>query len=149
MANLLVLHGPNLNLLGSREAHLYGRMGLDTLNQQLTHQAQQLGHVLRCVQSNSEHQLIETIHQAMTNDVEFMILNPAAYTHTSIALRDAVAAVHIPFIEVHITNIYAREPFRHQSFFSDLAVGVISGLGTRGYEFALTAANQYLSEHTH
>lgn len=149
MANLLVLHGPNLNLLGNREPQLYGRSSLDSLNQQLMHQAQQLGHVLRCIQSNSESQLIDIVQQAPADDINFMIINPAAYTHTSIALRDAIAAIHIPFIEVHITNIYAREPFRHQSFFSDIAIGVISGLGTQGYEFALNSANQYLSEHTH
>ncbi|MBY0545468.1 MAG: type II 3-dehydroquinate dehydratase [Gammaproteobacteria bacterium] len=149
MANLLILHGPNLNLLGAREPHLYGHSTLDNLNQKLIHQAQELGHVLRCVQSNSEAQLIDLVQRAPMDEIDFMIINPAAYTHTSIALRDAVAAIHIPFIEVHITNIYAREPFRHQSFFSDIAIGTLSGLGTRGYEFALTYANQYLSEHTH
>lgn len=149
MPNLLVLHGPNLNLLGSRDPQMYGRTSLDSINKNLIHQAEELGHNLRCIQSNSETELIETIHKAPAEEIRFMIINPAAYTHTSIALRDAVAAVHIPFIEVHISNIYAREPFRHQSFFSDLAIGTIAGLGTRGYEFALIAANQYLSEHTH
>ncbi|NNM58813.1 MAG: type II 3-dehydroquinate dehydratase [Legionellales bacterium] len=149
MANLLVLHGPNLNLLGNRDPLMYGHTSLDTLDQRLVDQAQQLGHVLRCFQSNAESDLINLIQQAPKEGINFMIINPAAYTHTSIALRDAVAAVRIPFIEVHITNIYAREPFRHQSFFSDLAIGTLTGLGVRGYEFALTYANQYLSEHTH
>lgn len=149
MANLLVLNGPNLNLLGNREPMLYGQTTLDELNQKLINQAQELGHVLRCFQSNSESGLIDVIQQTPKEGIHFMIINPAAYTHTSIALRDAVAAVRIPFIEVHITNIYAREPFRHQSFFSDIAIGTLSGLGIRGYEFALAYANQYLSKHTH
>jgi 3-dehydroquinate dehydratase-2 len=149
MAKILVLHGPNLNLLGGREPHLYGVMSLATLNQKLVEQGRQMGHTVTCFQSNSESALIDTIQQTKNDGIDFMILNPAAYTHTSIALRDAVSAVHIPFIEVHISNIYSREPFRHQSFFSDIAIGVISGLGTQGYEFALIAASGYLNEQTH
>jgi 3-dehydroquinate dehydratase, type II len=149
MAKLLVINGPNLNLLGNREPHFYGASSLETLNKQLIHRAQELGHTLECFQSNSESELIDTIQNAPKQQFDFIIMNPAAYTHTSIALRDAIAAVAIPFIEVHISNIYAREPFRHQSFFSDIAVGIISGLGTQGYEFALIAANSYLNEKTH
>ncbi len=149
MAKILVIHGPNLNLLGAREPEFYGQTSLSTVNQGLTSRAQQLGHVLECIQSNAESELIATIQQAVEQRIDFIIINPAAYTHTSIALRDALAAVRIPFIEVHISNIYAREPFRHQSFFSDIAVGVISGLGIQGYEFALVAANSYLNEKPH
>lgn len=149
MANLLVLHGPNLNLLGQREPNLYGYINLNTINETLVEQARQLGHVLQAIQSNAESQLIDIIHRAPHDGINFIIFNPAAYTHTSIALRDALSAVAIPFIEVHITNIYTKESFRHISFFSDIAVGIISGLGVRGYEYALNAANQYLTEHTH
>jgi 3-dehydroquinate dehydratase-2 len=149
MANLLVIHGPNINLLGNREPHYYGTSTLAALDTQLVDRAQQLGHSMECFQSNSEAELINRVQAAPQNRVDFIIINPAAYTHTSIALRDALAAIQIPFIEVHISNIYAREPFRHQSFFSDIAVGTITGLGTQGYEFALIAANSYLNEKTH
>jgi 3-dehydroquinate dehydratase-2 len=144
MANILVLHGPNLNLLGTRESSLYGTTDLSTLNANLSFLAAQLHHTLQCFQSNAEHELIEHIHAAGKNNVNFIIINPAAFTHTSVALRDALLAVKIPFIEVHISNIAAREPFRHTSYFSDIAVGVVSGLGAMGYELALTAADHYL-----
>lgn len=139
MANLLVIHGPNLNLLGTREPKYYGAITLEAVNSLLTHQAAQAGHRLTCFQANAEHILIEQIHSAAHQDIEFIIINPAALTHTSIALRDALAAVAIPFIEVHLSNIHGREAFRRHSYFSDIAEGVISGLGSTGYELALQA----------
>jgi len=140
MANLLVLHGPNLNLLGEREPALYGHDTLPEINSRLVAQAEAAGHRCQHFQSNAEHALIDRIHAAKTERVAFIVINPAALTHTSIALRDAFAAVAIPFIEVHLSNVFAREPFRHHSFLSDLAVGVISGLGPAGYQMALGAA---------
>lgn len=140
MAKLLVLNGPNLNLLGRREPEHYGQTTLDSINQVLASIAQAAGHELDCMQSNAEHELVDRIHQASGDQVAFIIINPAAFTHTSVALRDALAGVAIPFIEVHLSNIYAREAFRHQSYFSDIAVGVISGLGAIGYQLALQAA---------
>jgi 3-dehydroquinate dehydratase-2 len=140
MANILVLNGPNLNLLGSREPDHYGKTTLKDINEHLQQLAQAAGHNLDHYQSNAEHELVNRIHQAATEQVDFIIINPAAFTHTSVALRDALAGVAIPFIEVHLSNIYAREEFRQQSFFSDIAVGVISGLGAQGYELALEAA---------
>jgi len=138
MARILVLNGPNLNLLGSREPGLYGQ---DTLASVESTLAAQAGiHELECFQSNAESALIERIHQAGTDRVDFILINPAALTHTSVALRDALLGVDIPFIEVHISNVFSREPFRHRSYLSDVAVGVISGLGTQGYELALAAA---------
>lgn len=145
MAVLLVLHGPNLNLLGSREPRIYGKVTLATINKRLSNMAEAAGHTLTAFQSNSEAELIERIHAARES-VAFMLFNPAAFTHTSVALRDAVTAVGIPFIEVHLSNIYAREEFRQHSFFSDIAVGVISGLGGLGYELALQAAMQRISQ---
>lgn len=139
MATILVLHGPNLNLLGSREPENYGSTSLEDINVSLTQLAQAEGHELRAFQSNSEAELIDAVH-ASDNDVDFIIINPAGYTHTSIALRDALLAVDMPFIEVHLSNIYSRESFRHKSYFSDIAEGVITGLGARGYELALVAA---------
>ncbi len=144
MAELLVLHGPNLNLLGTREPQYYGTTRLEEINQRLVQLAQAAGHRLQCFQSNAEQALIERVHQAIGENVAFILLNPAAFTHTSIALRDALAASRIPFIEVHLSNVHAREPFRHHSYFSDLAQGVITGLGAQGYELALQAAVQYL-----
>lgn len=144
MKNILVLHGPNLNLLGSREPNVYGRVTLDEINKNLHKLAEDNGVVLSDMQSNSESGLVERIQQAREEGVEFIIINPAAFTHTSVALRDALAAVAIPFIEVHLSNVSAREAFRRESYFSDLAVGVISGLGAAGYEFAL----QYAIKHT-
>lgn len=148
MAKLLVLHGPNLNLLGSREPEYYGHTGLDAINARLETLAQTAGHSLQHFQSNAEHALVERIHAARIEGVAFIIINPAAFTHTSVALRDAIAAVGIPFIEVHLSNVHAREKFRHASYFSDIAVGVISGLGAQGYELALQAALQRLSPAT-
>jgi len=140
MAKILVLNGPNLNLLGTREPDHYGKTTLKDIDQRLTETAKAAGHELASYQSNAEHELVDRVHQAATDKVAFIIINPAAFTHTSIALRDALAGVAIPFIEVHLSNIYAREDFRQQSYFSDIAVGVISGLGAQGYDLALDAA---------
>ena len=140
MARFLVLHGPNLNLLGTREPDKYGNTTLFDIDEQLRQLAEAAGHHLESFQANAEHTLIDRIHTAPREGVNFIIINPAAYTHTSVALRDALLAVAIPFIEVHLSNIHARESFRHHSYFSDIAVGVISGLGAHGYELALTAA---------
>ena len=140
MKNILVLHGPNLNLLGSREPDVYGRVTLDEINIKLTQQARQNGANIATMQSNAEVALVERVQAARLDGTDFIIINPAAFTHTSIALRDALAAVGIPFIEVHLSNVFAREAFRKESFFSDLAVGVISGLGASGYELALQYA---------
>ncbi len=140
MKNILVLHGPNLNLLGSREPDVYGRITLDEINARLTALAGKSGASLSCFQSNAEAALVERVQQARTDGTQFIVINPAAFTHTSVALRDALAAVAIPFIEVHLSNVFAREAFRKESFFSDLAVGVISGLGAAGYECAVQYA---------
>jgi 3-dehydroquinate dehydratase-2 len=140
MATILVLHGPNLNLLGTREPEIYGSTTLADINLTLSSSAQDQGHHLLCLQSNAEYELIDRIHDAKTEGVDFIIFNPAAFTHTSVALRDALAAVEIPFIEVHLSNVHQREEFRQHSFFSDIAKGVICGLGPQGYELALTAA---------
>ena len=143
MKNVLVLHGPNLNLLGSREPDVYGRVTLDEINAKLTAQAQSSGAKLNYFQSNAEATLVERVQQARNDGTDFIIINPAAFTHTSVALRDALAAVALPFVEVHLSNVFAREAFRKESFFSDLAVGVISGLGATGYELALQFALQH------
>lgn len=140
MKKILVLHGPNLNLLGSREPDVYGRITLDEINNKLTQLGQQSGASVTTLQSNAEFALVERVQAARLDGTHFIIINPAAFTHTSVALRDALAAVAIPFIEVHLSNVFAREAFRKESFFSDLAVGVISGLGASGYEFALQFA---------
>lgn len=137
MAQLLVLHGPNLNLLGTREPEIYGANTLKDINAELSTQATLAGHTISCYQSNAEHELVDRIHQAQKDNVEFIIINPAAFTHTSVAVRDALAGVAIPFIEVHLSNVHAREEFRQHSFFSDIAVGVICGLGAQGYQLAL------------
>jgi 3-dehydroquinate dehydratase-2 len=137
---VLVLHGPNLNLLGTREPQIYGGQTLKDIESRLEAQAAAAGIKLDSFQSNSEAELIERIHQARLVGVDFILINPAAFTHTSVALRDALAAVCIPFIEVHLSNIHAREPFRRHSYFSDLAVGTICGLGARSYEYALAHA---------
>ncbi|MCG6886432.1 MAG: type II 3-dehydroquinate dehydratase [Proteobacteria bacterium] len=137
MAKILVIHGPNLNLLGTREPDHYGTTSLAEVDASLANTAKQAGHKLTSIQSNAEHELVDAIHQARQDDVAWIIINPAAFTHTSVALRDALAAVEIPFIEVHLSNVYAREDFRHTSYFSDLARGVISGLGPYGYTLAL------------
>lgn len=140
MANLLLLNGPNLNLLGVREPDKYGRTTLDDIVRDLRAMSEEQGHALDHLQSNAEHVLIERIHAARTDGTAFIIINPAAFTHTSVALRDALLAVGLPFIEVHLSNVHARESFRHHSYFSDIAVGVIAGLGAQGYELALRAA---------
>ncbi len=140
MATILVLNGPNLNLLGTREPSHYGHDTLETIQHRLESQATAAGHQLDFRQSNAEHELVGWIHDAYRSGVAFIILNPAAFTHTSVALRDALLGTAIPFIEVHLSNVHAREPFRAHSYFSDKAVGVITGLGSQGYELALQAA---------
>ena len=144
MASVLVLHGPNLNLLGSREPEIYGSETLGQINQRLQSEADRLGAKLNILQSNGEEALIEAIHQAKTDGVDYIIINPAAFTHTSVALRDAISAVGIPCIEVHLSNIYSRESFRHHSYISDVVEAVISGLGSYGYDCALAAVLQKL-----
>ncbi|MCH9743132.1 MAG: type II 3-dehydroquinate dehydratase [Proteobacteria bacterium] len=146
MANILVLNGPNLNLLGRREPGHYGSRTLAEIIEELEQLADDFEVRLYHFQSNSESALIERIHQAVADDIQFIIINPAAFTHTSVALRDALAAVAIPFIEVHLSNVHKREPFRHHSYFSDLAVGTIVGLGPIGYALALQAALDQLDE---
>jgi 3-dehydroquinate dehydratase II len=146
MAKFLVLHGPNLNLLGTREPEHYGADTLLDITQRLTSQASVAGHQLENFQSNAEHELIEKIHAARTDDTDFIIINPAAFTHTSVALRDALSAIEVPFIEVHLSNVHTRETFRHHSYFSDIAVGVICGLGAQGYELALQAAIKHTTK---
>ncbi len=145
MAHILVLNGPNLNLLGTREPGIYGATTLAEIEQQIQSHARSLGHSAECFQSNAEFELIERIHQAPAQGTEFIIINPAAFTHTSVAIRDALLGVGIPFIEVHLSNVHAREPFRQHSYLSDKAVGVICGLGPAGYQFALEAAHQRLA----
>lgn len=145
MANILVLHGPNLNLLGKREVSIYGTLTLDEINHELAEHATELGHRLEIFQSNGENELINAIHKAKEDDVHFIIINPGALTHTSIALRDALLAVELPFLEVHISNIYGRETFREKSYLSDVAMGVIVGLGPMGYQLALVAAHHLLA----
>jgi 3-dehydroquinate dehydratase-2 len=143
---ILVLHGPNLNLLGNREPEVYGHTTLNDINEQLTLSATVAQVGICCFQSNAEHELINKIHQAKAEGVQFVLINPAAFTHTSVALRDALLAVQIPFIEIHLSNVHARETFRAHSYFSDIAVGVICGLGSQGYQFALDYAIHYLKE---
>ena len=145
MAKLLLLNGPNLNLLGTREPGLYGSDTLADIERRCTALAQSLGHELSCFQSNAEHVLIDRIHATRQENVAFILINPAAFTHTSVALRDALLGVSIPFIEIHLSNVFAREPFRQHSYLSDIAVGVISGLGAQGYELALQAADHRLT----
>lgn len=140
MATILVLHGPNLNLLGTREPQVYGTETLDDINRRLADTCQTAGHHLSHLQSNAEYELIERIHDARHEGIHFIVFNPGAFTHTSIALRDALLAVNIPFIEVHLSNVYKRETFRHHSYFSDIAAGTITGLGSQGYDLALQAA---------
>jgi 3-dehydroquinate dehydratase-2 len=145
MATILVLHGPNLNLLGTREPEVYGSATLEHINQRLQQLCLDQGHHFLTLQSNAEYELIERIHDARREGVNFILFNPAAFTHTSVALRDALLASEIPFIEVHLSNVHAREAFRHTSYFSDIAKGVICGLGPLGYELALTAAMAQVS----
>jgi 3-dehydroquinate dehydratase II len=145
MARVLLLNGPNLNLLGTREPDLYGAETLESIERRVKDVGRELGHELLTFQSNAEHELITRIHTARSEGVEFLIVNPGAFTHTSIALRDAILATAVPFIEVHLTNTQARETFRRHSFFSDIAVGLISGLGAYGYEAAMRAAALHLA----
>ena len=147
MAKLLVLHGPNLNLLGSREPEVYGQATLAEIDGDLQARAAAAGHALESLQSNSELALIERVQAARDDGTSFILINPAAFTHTSVALRDALAAAAVPFVEVHLSNPHAREPFRHNSFFSDLAVGVIAGFGADSYRYALEAALARLDNH--
>ncbi|HRD66994.1 MAG TPA: type II 3-dehydroquinate dehydratase [Candidatus Competibacter sp.] len=146
MAKLLLLNGPNLNLLGTREPGVYGSTTLADIERRCVELARELGpHELICFQSNAEHALLDRIHAAPQDGIAFIVINPAAFTHTSVALRDALLGVGIPFIEIHLSNVFAREPFRHHSYLSDIAVGVIGGLGAQGYELALRAADHYLA----
>lgn len=146
MSKILVLHGPNLNLLGAREPGVYGHATLAEIDAAMHQQAAAAGHALEHFQSNAEHALIERVQAAKQDGTAFIVINPAAFTHTSVALRDALAAVAIPFIEVHLSNPHAREPFRHQSYFSDLAVGVVVGFGADSYRYALDAVIQRLAD---
>jgi 3-dehydroquinate dehydratase-2 len=145
VAKILVLHGPNLNQLGEREPEVYGRATLADIDTALTRQAEAAGHALSVCQSNAEHELVERVQAARRDGTAFILINPAAFTHTSVALRDALAAVAIPFIEVHLSNPHAREPFRRQSYFSDLAAGVIAGFGADSYRYALDAVIKRLA----
>jgi len=140
MSRILVMHGPNLNLLGGRETEHYGKETLAAIDQRLAEQGRKAGVTVVSFQSNAEADLVERVHAAKSDETAFIVINPAAFTHTSVALRDALAAVRIPFIEVHLSNVHARESFRRESYFSDLAAGVIVGLGALGYELALEAA---------
>ena len=143
--DILVLHGPNLNLLGQREPAIYGHATLDDINQSLQQYAQQHGHSLEAFQSNWEGAVVDRIHQAFKDGTKFILINPAALTHTSVALRDALLGVAIPFVEIHLSNVHSRESFRHHSYLSDKAVGVICGLGAAGYQFALEYALKQLA----
>jgi len=144
MARLLLINGPNLNLLGTREPGVYGSTRLGDIESTLVDQAAELGHELFCFQSNAEHAIVDRVQQAASDGTGFIIINPGAFTHTSVAIRDAILAVGIPFIEVHLSNVFAREDFRHRSFFSDIASGCLFGLGALGYELALQAAARQL-----
>ncbi len=145
MSDFLLLNGPNLNLLGSREPKVYGATRLDDIEANCIDVAKELGHTLDCFQSNAEHELIDRVQQAATDGVDFIIFNPGGFTHTSIAIRDAFLAVAIPFIEIHLSNTFTREDFRHNSYFSDIADGCLFGLGAYGYELALYAASQHVA----
>lgn len=140
MAKLLVLHGPNLNMLGTRQPDIYGAETLNDIDERLRGQAEAAGHALTTLQSNAEHELVQAVQQAKAQGVAYIVLNPAAFTHTSVALRDALLGVDIPFVEVHLSNVHAREAFRRHSYFSDIAAGVVSGFGARSYTYALAAA---------
>lgn len=146
MATILVLHGPNLNLLGQREPDIYGSTTLADIDLGLEQLARERGHHLLHMQSNAEYELVERVQEAPLEGVNFILINPAAFTHTSVALRDALSAVAIPFIEIHLSNVHAREEFRQISYFSDIAHGVICGLGAQGYELGLLAALQQLEQ---
>ena len=145
MSDFVLINGPNLNLLGSREPEVYGATRLEDIEKRAAELAAELGHTLTCFQSNAEHELIDRVQQAATDGVDFIILNPGAFTHTSVALRDALLAVQIPFIEIHLSNTFAREEFRHHSFFSDIANSCLFGFGAYGYELAVQAASKYVA----
>jgi len=146
LSQLLLINGPNLNLLGSREPEVYGRQTLADIETALVAEATRLGHELHCFQSNHEGALVDRVQQARSDGVRFILINPGAYTHTSVALRDALLAVAIPFIEIHLSNVHARETFRKHSYLSDIALGVIAGCGALGYQLALRAAHERLSQ---
>jgi 3-dehydroquinate dehydratase-2 len=146
MSSFLLLNGPNLNLLGSREPDVYGDTSLQDIEERVIEMSLELGHKMACFQSNAEHELIDRIQQAARDKVEFIIFNPGAFTHSSIALRDALLAVDIPFIELHLSNTFAREQFRHKSYFSDIASSCLFGFGAHGYELAVIAASRYIEE---
>jgi 3-dehydroquinate dehydratase-2 len=143
---ILLLNGPNLNLLGTREPEVYGDESLADIEARLIDTADAGGALVTCIQSNAEHELVDAVHQAKLLEVDFIVINPGAFTHTSIALRDALLGVAIPFIEVHLSNVHAREEFRHHSYLSDVAVGVVAGLGSKGYDFALDYALSELAQ---
>ncbi len=145
MSDFLLINGPNLNLLGTREPEVYGATRLEDIESRCVAQAAALGHTLTCYQSNAEHELIDRVQQAATDGIDFIILNPGAFTHTSVALRDAFLAVQIPFLEIHLSNTFAREEFRHHSYFSDIASSCLFGFGAYGYELALQAASNYVA----
>ena len=145
MSAFLLINGPNLNLLGSREPEVYGAMTLADIEKRCKVVAAELGHELACFQSNAEHELIDRVQQAQQDGVDFIVLNPGAFTHTSVALRDALLAVDIPFVEIHLSNTFAREEFRHNSYFSDIATACLFGFGAYGYELALQAASRHLA----
>lgn len=144
MAKILVLHGPNLNLLGDREPEYYGRVSLKAINERLEQSAASDNNDIECKQSNAENELVDWVQQAEKSNVDFIIINPAAFTHTSVAIRDALSAVEIPFIEIHLSNVHAREAFRRHSYFSDIAKGVIAGFGSQGYDFAYQSVVSFL-----
>ena len=146
MAQILVLHGPNLNLLGEREPEVYGTTTLEQINNKLKTEAEERGHRIECLQSNAEHELVDRIHLARADGTDFIIINPGAFTHTSVALRDAFLGVAVPFIEVHLSNVFAREPFRQHSYLSDIALGVISGMGAQGYNLAMQVIDEQLNK---
>ena len=146
MPSLLLINGPNLNLLGSREPDVYGASSLEDIEKRAVAVAGELGHELICFQSNAEHELIDRVQKARDEGIEFIILNPGGFTHTSVALRDALLAVDIPFIEIHLSNTFAREEFRHNSYFSDIAQSCLFGFGAYGYELALQAASQHIGK---
>jgi 3-dehydroquinate dehydratase-2 len=146
MASLLLINGPNLNLLGSREPGVYGDTNLRQVESRLDELANNRGHSLQCFQSNAEHEIVDRVQQAAADGTDFILINPGAFTHTSIAIRDALLAVGIPFIEIHLSNVFAREEFRHSSYFSDIAAGCIFGLGAYGYDLAFMAAARQLAE---
>jgi 3-dehydroquinate dehydratase II len=146
MAKILVLNGPNLNLLGEREPHIYGTDSLDDINGRLSKMCKEHGHQLKTLQSNAEHVLIERLHAARKDATAFILINPGGFSHTSIALRDAILATELPFIEVHLSNLHRREEYRRKSYFSDIAIGTIVGLGAQGYELAILAACKHLTK---